>query len=69
MASVAVSVAMVTLGVRLVDFISLGRDRAKNYMGMTRLAQILQDSSSSSASVPSTAPAGRCNYTRECNAL
>ncbi len=48
MASVAVSVAMVMVGVRLVDLISLGRDRAKPYIGMTRLAQILQDSSASS---------------------
>ncbi len=60
--SVAVLVAMV----KLVVFISLGRVRAKPYIGMTRLEQILQDST---ASVASTAPAGSCNYTRECNAL
>ncbi len=48
---------------------SLRRVRAKPYIGMTRLPQILQDSSASSASVASTAPAGRCNYTREFNAL
>ncbi len=64
--SVAVLVAMVKLVVRMVDFISLGRVRDKPYMGITRLPQILQDSS---ASVASTAPAGRCNCTRECNAL
>ncbi len=58
--------AMLKLVVRMVDFISLGRVRAKLYIGMTRLPQILQDSS---ASVASTAPAGRCNYTREYNAL
>ncbi len=40
--------------------------RAKPYIGMTRLPQILQDSS---ASVASTAPAGKYNNTRECNAL
>ncbi len=66
MTSVAVLVAMVKLVVRLVDFISLGRVRAKLYIGMTRLPQILQDSSDS---VARTAPAGRCNHTRECNAL
>ncbi len=66
MTSVAVLVATVKLVVRLVDFISLGRVRAKSYMGMTRLPQILEDSS---ASVASTAPAGSCKYTRECNAL
>ncbi len=66
MTSVAVLVAMVKLVVRMVDFISLCRVRAKPYIGMTRLPQILQDSS---ASVASTAPAGRCNYTREYNAL
>ncbi len=66
MTSRAVSVAVVRLVVRLADFISLGRVRAKLYIGMTRLPQILQDSS---ASVASTAPAGRCNYTRERNAL
>ncbi len=66
MTSVAVLVAMVKLVVRMVDFISLGRVRAKPYIGMTRHRQILQDST---ASVASTAPAGRCNYTRECNAL
>ncbi len=66
MTSVAVLVAMVKLVVRMVDFISLARVRAKPYIGMTRLPQILQDSS---ASVASTEPAGRCNYTRECNAL
>ncbi len=66
MTSVAVLVAMVNFVVRLVDFISLGRLRAKPYIGMTRIPQILQDSS---ASVASTAPAGKCNYTRECNAL
>ncbi len=53
--------------VKLVDFISQGRLRAKPYIGMTRLAQILQDTSAGTASVASTAPAGRCNYTRECN--
>ncbi len=62
----AVLVAMVKLVVRMVDFISLGRIRAKPYIGITRLSQILQDSS---ASVASTALTGRCNYTRECNAL
>ncbi len=66
MTSVAVLVAMVKLVVRMVDFISVGRIRAKPYIGMTRLPQILQDSS---ASVASTAPAGKCNYTRECNAV
>ncbi len=66
MTSVAVLVAMVKLVVRMVDLISLGRVRAKPYIGVTRLPQILQDSS---ASVASTAPAGSCNYTRECNAL
>ncbi len=55
--------------VKLVDFISLGWVRAKPYIGVTRLAQILQDTSASTASVASTASAGRCNYTRECNAL
>ncbi len=35
MTSVAVLVAMVKLVVRLVDFISLGRVRAKPYIGMT----------------------------------
>ncbi len=35
--SVAVLVAIVKLVVRLVDFISLGRVRAKPYIGMTRL--------------------------------
>ncbi len=58
MTSVAVLVAMVKLVVRMVvrmvDFISLGRVGAKPYVGMTRLPQILQDSS---ASVASTAPA------------
>ncbi len=63
MTSVAVLVAIVKLVVRLVDFISLGRVRAKPYIGMTRLPQILQDSGAS------VAPAGNCNYTRECNAL
>ncbi len=63
MTSIAVLVAMVKLVVRMVDFISLGRVRAKPYIGMTRLPQILQDSSASSASVASTAPAGKCNYT------
>ncbi len=66
MTSVAVLVAMVKLVVRLVDFISLGSVRAKPCIGMTRLPQILQDSSSS---IASTAPASKCNYTRECNAL
>ncbi len=66
MTSVAVLVAMVKLVVRMVDFISLGRVRAKPYIGMTRLPQILEDSS---ASVASTAPTGKCNYTREYNAL
>ncbi len=66
MTSVAVLVAIVKLVVRMVDFISLGRVRAKLYIGRTRLPQILQDSS---ASVASTAPASRCNCTRECNAL
>ncbi len=66
MTSVAVLVAMVKLVVRMVDFISPGRVRAKPYIGMTRLPQILQDST---ASVASTALAGKCNYTRECNAL
>ncbi len=66
MTSVAVLVAMVKLVVRMVDFISLGRVKAKPYIGMTRLPQFLQDSS---ASVASTAPAGKCNYTREFNAL
>ncbi len=56
--SVAVLVAMVKFVVRMVDFISLGRVRAEPYIGMTRLPQILQDSS---ASVASTAPAGKCN--------
>ncbi len=65
MTSVAVLVDMVKLVVRMVIFISLGRVRAKPYIGMTRLPQILQDSS---ASVASTAQAGKCNYTRECNA-
>ncbi len=69
MTSVAVLVAMVKFVVRLVHFISLGRVGAKPYIGMTRLPHILQDSSASSASVASTAPGGRCNYTRECNAL
>ncbi len=41
---------MVKLVVRMVDFISLGRVRAKPYIGMTRLPQILQDSSASVAS-------------------
>ncbi len=62
MTSVAVLVAMVKLVVRFVDFISLGRVRAKPYIGRTRLPQILQDSDASTASVASTAPAGRCNY-------
>ncbi len=66
MTSVAVLVAMVKLVVRMVDFISVGRVRAKRYMGITRIPKILQDSS---ASVASTAPASKCNYTRECNAL
>ncbi len=66
MTPVAVLVAMVKLVVRMVDFIPLGRVRAKPYIGMTRLPQILQDSSATDAS---TAPAGKCNYTRECNAL
>ncbi len=66
MTSVAVLVAMVKLVVRMVDFISLGRVRAKPYIGMTRLPHIVEDSS---ASVASTAPAGKCNYTRVCNAL
>ncbi len=66
MTSVAVLVAMVKLVVRMVDFISLGWVRAKPYIGMTRLPQILQDSR---ASVASTAPAGKCNYTRECHSL
>ncbi len=66
MTSVAVLVAMVKLAVRMVDYISLGRVRAKPYIGITRLPQILQDSS---ASVASTAPASTCNYTSECNAL
>ncbi len=66
MTSVAVLVAMVKLVVRMVDFISLGRVRAKPDIGMTRVPQILQDSS---ASVASTAPASKCNYTRGCNAL
>ncbi len=66
MTSEAVLVAMVKLVVRMVDFISLSRVTAKPHVGMTRLPQILQDSS---ASVASTAPVGRCNYTRECNAL
>ncbi len=66
MTSVAVLVAMVKSVVRMVDFISLGRVRAKPYLGMTRLPQMLQDSS---ASVANTAPASKCNYTRECNAM
>ncbi len=66
MTSVAILVAMVKLVVRMVDFISLDRVRAKPYIGMTRLQQILQDSSASAAS---TAPAGSCNYKRECNAM
>ncbi len=69
MTSGAFLVAMVKLVVRLVDYLSIGRVRAKPYIGMTELAQILQASSARSASVASTAPAGRCNYTRECNAL
>ncbi len=69
MTSGAFLVAMVKLVVRLVDYISLVRVRAKAYIGMTRLARILQDSSARSASVASTSPAGRCNYARECNAL
>ncbi len=59
MTSVAVLVAMVKLVVRMVDFISVCRARTKPYIGMTRLLQILQDSS---ASVASTAPASRRNY-------
>ncbi len=35
--SVAVFVAMVKFVVRMVDFISVGRVRAKPYIGMTRL--------------------------------
>ncbi len=61
--------AMVKLVVRLVHLISLCLVRAKPYIGMTRLAQILQDSSASSARVASTAPAGRCNNARQFNAL
>ncbi len=66
MTSVAVLAAIVKIVVRLVQFISQGRVKAKPYIGMTRLPQILQDSS---ASVASTAPASKCNYTRDCNAL
>ncbi len=66
MTSGAFLLAMVKLVERLVDFIYLGRVRAKPYIGMPRLPQILEDSSASRAS---TAPAGRFNYTRECNAL
>ncbi len=66
MTSVAVLVAMVKLVVRMVDFISQMSVISKPHIGMTRLPQILQDSS---ASVASTAPASKCNYTRECNAL
>ncbi len=62
MTSVAVLVAMVKLVVRLVNILSLGRVRGKPCRVMARLVQILQDTS---ASVASTAPAGRCNYTRE----
>ncbi len=51
MTSVAVLVAMAKLVVKLGDFISLGGVRAKPFIGMTRLPQILQDSSASSASV------------------
>ncbi len=70
MTSVAVLVATVKFLVRLVDFISLGQVRAKPYISMTRLAQILQDSS---ARVASTAPVAgviihvsvmHCNVTR-----
>ncbi len=70
MTSVAVLVAMVKLVVRMVGFIFLCRVRAKPYIGMTQLPQILQDSSASAAS---TAPAGtviihasvmQCNVTR-----
>ncbi len=66
MTSVAVLVDIAKFVVSMVDFISLGRVRAKPYIGMTRLPQILQDSS---ASVASLASARKCNYTRECNAL
>ncbi len=55
--------------VELVHFIPLGRVRTKPDIGVTRLTQILQDSSATTASVASTAPAGMCNYARERNAL